>query len=146
MSFRIVSRFLKTLVLTVVVGLGVGAVQNVSAQPARRIAFTPCRRIPPLAGNLTKKKSDFLYAILLTKGQVLRVRLSAKPASKGIYLNVYRGAKRSDTGSAVLRGESGNDYDLRIEETGEYSIEVSAERKVTRFSLTVDVEDKRWKC
>ena len=146
MSFRIVSKFLKTVFLTAIVGLGAGAVQNIFAQTAKQIQFTPCRRILPLTGNLTKKKNNFLYAIQLTEGQVLKIKLSAKPVYKEIYVDVYRGANRSDSNVAILEGKIGNDYQLPIEETGEYSIMVRADIKVTRFSLAIDVHDKRLTC
>jgi hypothetical protein len=146
MLFQIVGKFLKTVFLTAILGLGLGEVQNISAQTARQIKFTPCHRILPLTGNLTKKKNNFLYAIALTKGQILKINLSSKPAYKQIYVNVYQGTNRSDSKLAILQGEIGNDYDLQIEETGKYSIMVYANKKVTRFSLALDVEDKRWKC
>ena len=146
MLFQIVGKFLKTVFLTAILGLGLGEVQNISAQTARQIKFTPCHRILPLTGNLTKKKNNFLYVIDLTKGQVLKVNLSGKPASKQIYVNVYHDTNRSDPKSAILQGEIGNNYDLQIEATGKYSIMVYANKKVARFSLAVDVEDRRWKC
>jgi hypothetical protein len=119
------------------------AISLANAQTAKRITFKPCGDILTINGNLTAKKQRFLYVISLTKGQILKVRLDAKPKSKEIFINIYRNEAPTDY---LFQPGIGQDYDIPIAETGDYSILVFANKKNAKFSLEVDVADGRWKC
>lgn len=146
MRSKIISKYLRILPLIILALLISSGIQNSSAQTPKRIKFTPCRSILPITGNLTKKKNSFLYAIQLTKGQVLKLNLSSTPNYKETRVNVYYESGNSDSKFPILQGEVSTDYDVPIEETGEYSIMIFTYRRTAKFSLSIDVEDKRWKC
>ena len=118
----------------------------VNAQTTKRIKLTVCGDALTVVGNLTKNGKSFLYLVKLTKGEKLQLNLSAKPNYKDIGVNLYHDNDSYDSKYPILQGEVGSDYEFVIKETGNYSIMVYANRKTTRFSLSLDIDDKGWKC
>lgn len=132
--------------LILAIALGLFTVSLATAQTTKRIKLAPCGNGVTVVGNLTKRSKGFLYLVKLMKGYRLQFNLSAKPDYKEVYVNLYHDNDSYGAKNPMLQGEIGKDYEFVVEETGDYSIMVFANRKTTKFSLVADISDKGWKC
>ena len=132
--------------IVLIVALSLITVSLANAQVTKRIKLTACGDAVSVVGNLTKKSVGYLYLFKLSKGQKVQFSLSAKPNYKEIGINLYHDNASYDSKLPILQGKVGKDYEFVVEETGEYSIMIYANRKIAKFSFVLDIDNSGWKC